>query len=186
MISPSIFIPLLTISSSQANILVDANGHAQLADFGLLAIGDITTRHSSSTGRVTGHSRYMAPEQINPLSSDTQRTTAADVYSFACVCIFVSAGKFISSQSRKLTKQQIYTGRQPFPRLSNYAVMFRVIAGMRPERPSGPECVRISGRMWTLITHCWAQQPTQRPSMVEIKESLQILENDIPLDQGID
>jgi hypothetical protein len=53
--------------------------------------------HLSSMGGGAGHSRYMAPERIDPPSPSTQRTAAADVYSFAHVCVFVSAGYFTST-----------------------------------------------------------------------------------------
>ncbi|KAJ6542665.1 hypothetical protein B0H19DRAFT_854394, partial [Mycena capillaripes] len=57
---------------------------------------------------------------------------------------------------------QLYTGRPPFSRLHDPAALMKVINGERPERPSGPPA--MSNLLWRLVTQCWAQTPTARPS----------------------
>jgi hypothetical protein len=44
----------------------------------------------SSASNNGGNIRYLAPERVDPASQDMRRTTACDVYGFACVCLFVS------------------------------------------------------------------------------------------------
>jgi serine/threonine protein kinase len=62
-----------------ANILIDANRHAHLTDFGLAkdSQGSLLTR----PGQTVGSLDYMAPEQIH----GAQVTPQTDVYALACV-----------------------------------------------------------------------------------------------------
>lgn len=77
----------------QANILVDEDWHACLADFGLAVFAPSTTASTGTTSSQHGGSvRWMAPEMDDPQSFglDTfRRTFASDVFAFACVCIEV-------------------------------------------------------------------------------------------------
>ncbi|KAJ7715753.1 kinase-like domain-containing protein, partial [Mycena metata] len=62
-------------------ILVDEEGHARLADFGLACYANATAKSSTHAGRT----RWMAPELLEP-GRHFQRTLATDVYAFSCVC----------------------------------------------------------------------------------------------------
>jgi serine/threonine protein kinase len=77
------------ISCSQANIFIDAEGHARLADFGLSIVGETTIGRMSSGSGTAGNPRYLAPERV-AATQNMRRSTACDVYAFACVCLFVS------------------------------------------------------------------------------------------------
>ncbi|KAK7029781.1 kinase-like domain-containing protein [Favolaschia claudopus] len=72
-----------------ANILIQGNGAACLADFGLSNFSDVTTSPSTNRG---GSVYWMAPELLDPdqFESHFVRTTATDVYAFGCVCFEVS------------------------------------------------------------------------------------------------
>ncbi|KAJ7273254.1 kinase-like domain-containing protein [Mycena rebaudengoi] len=72
-----------------ANILITQDWSACLADFGLTSFTD-TTRATTTSHRA-GAIRWMAPELIDPDRFGLQflRTTATDVYAFACVCLEV-------------------------------------------------------------------------------------------------
>ncbi|KAG9221765.1 hypothetical protein CCMSSC00406_0006708 [Pleurotus cornucopiae] len=77
-----------------ANILMDADWHARIADFGLAALAETTFSDESSPG--TGAVRWMAPELFEPfqgLGVESGRTKATDVYSFACTCVELSTGR---------------------------------------------------------------------------------------------
>ena len=73
----------LTTMSSQANILIDDNCRARLADFGVLWLPDSTPMTQGS--HMPGAVRWMAPEVL----SDKVPTFESDIYSFACVCVEV-------------------------------------------------------------------------------------------------
>jgi serine/threonine protein kinase len=72
----------------QANILVNDDWHAVLADFGLAVFADENESPSGSIGCL----RWMAPELLYPESfglRQSRKTHASDVYAFACVCFEV-------------------------------------------------------------------------------------------------
>lgn len=70
----------------KANILVDDDGHARLADFGLTFFADATVATHSTRNR-GGSLRWMSPELHNPalFGFPFQRTCPSDIYAFACV-----------------------------------------------------------------------------------------------------
>jgi hypothetical protein len=76
---------------SQANIFINADRRAQLADFGLSIVGETTVGRMSSASNNGGNIRYLAPERVDPASQDMRRTIAGDVYGLACVCLYVSS-----------------------------------------------------------------------------------------------
>ncbi|KAJ7724834.1 kinase-like domain-containing protein, partial [Mycena metata] len=132
-----------------ANILLDDEGHARLADFGLTAFADgplAPTKRGGST-------RWMAPELLDPASCGLdvfRRTYVTDVYSFACVCL------------------EMYTGMPPFSDIiSEGAVLLKVIKGDRPECP-----VTMPDWCTQYITECWSHTPTNRPGIASIIESI--------------
>ncbi|KAI3609866.1 hypothetical protein WG66_007610, partial [Moniliophthora roreri] len=130
-----------------SNILVDADWHACIADFGLAVFSDVTVGTNSS--HHAGSVRWMAPELHHPGTFGLKyfrRTFASDVYSFACVCV------------------ELYTGKPPFedvPR--DTAALFKVMAGERPARPS-----RMGDWLWNIVTMCWSQERAERPSMSRV------------------
>jgi len=83
---PSLFAIPFTNGLPQANIFIDDDWHVRIADFGLAGWAD-STLATSSTG-VAGSVRWTAPELYT--SEISRRTTASDVYAFACVCLEVS------------------------------------------------------------------------------------------------
>ncbi|KAJ7921478.1 kinase-like domain-containing protein, partial [Mycena leptocephala] len=127
-----------------ANILIDENWSARVADFGLGSFTDATT--SIYTSSRAGSIHWMAPELISPEQFGLKfaRTPASDIYAFGCVCL------------------ELYTGLPPFSKLSQTAVLFKIIAGERPGRPSGSP--PMSDVLWRRVTEYWAQSPAERPA----------------------
>ncbi|KAJ6524483.1 kinase-like domain-containing protein [Mycena capillaripes] len=141
------------------NILVSDDWNVCLADFGLTGvIGDsiATSGALTSSTNHAGSLRWFAPELIAPtLFGCTRfvRSSATDVYAFACVCL------------------ELYTGSPPFSDVSpDVAAMLKVVAGERPARPAA-----MSDKLWELLTAAWAQQFLDRPDITQIIESMKAL-----------
>lgn len=93
------------------NILLDAEGHALLADFGIVKLleGDKTTG-LTATGGVLGTPAYMAPEQSQGMSI----TEKADIYSLGVIVY------------------EMLTGRQPYQADTPMQVMLKHITDPVP------------------------------------------------------
>lgn len=88
--------------SAQANILIDDDGRAQLADFGLAGYADLGTARMTAPGGAPGAGRWMAPELHYPTKfgkSAFMRTEATDVFAFAMCCLEVRGHTLLSSLS---------------------------------------------------------------------------------------
>ncbi len=79
------------------NILLDSDGSAYLADFGIARLFAPDVTRLTETGDYIGTLDYMAPERLMHDDAGTAIGTASDVYSLACVLF------------------QCLTGRVPFP-----------------------------------------------------------------------
>ncbi|KAF7340966.1 Kinase-like protein [Mycena sanguinolenta] len=127
-----------------ANILINEDWSACLADFGLSIFLDATSLMTTNRG---GSTYWMAPELLDPdrFGMKFARTTASDVYAFGCVCL------------------ELYTGRPPFSGvLPEPGAMLKVINGERPPRPSSSPA--MSDVLWNQVSTYWAQEPTTRPA----------------------
>ena len=73
------------------NVLVTADGHAKVADFGIAkAIGQVRmTDFRTATGQIVGTPAYMAPEQI----TGSEITPQADVYATGLLAYELLAGR---------------------------------------------------------------------------------------------
>ncbi|KAF7336071.1 Rho GTPase activator [Mycena sanguinolenta] len=140
------------------NILISDDGNACLSDFGLattISDPDSTVGMLSSSTNHGGSARWFAPELIDPKSFGCEkflRTTASDVYAYACVCV------------------ELYTGSPPFAKLLDVVVMFKVIAHERPEQPPA-----MSAALWQLVTTAWASDFRNRPSIHGIAVGLEAM-----------
>jgi serine/threonine protein kinase len=71
---------------AQMNILVTDDGRPVLADFGLVRLIECTIGGFSVT-KNGFNARWTSPQRLE----GAVRSTSDDVYSFACVCYYVSA-----------------------------------------------------------------------------------------------
>ncbi|KAJ7778423.1 kinase-like domain-containing protein, partial [Mycena metata] len=131
-----------------ANILINEDQSACLADFGLSVISEATLTLSSNRA---GSIHWMAPELIDPdrFGRKFAKTPASDVYAFGCVCI------------------ELYTGRPPFRNLSEMAVMFKILNGARPERPHG-----MSDMLWQCVNTYWVDEPAARSATEVVVQNM--------------
>ncbi|TDL22518.1 kinase-like protein [Rickenella mellea] len=140
-----------------ANVLVDSNFRPRLSDFGLSKFYD-------SLASLRGTPRWQAPELLSPdtVGVNVGKTTASDIYAFACLCL------------------EVFTGKPPFRELSSDTqVLMTVVKGGRPKRPpqhSGSSA-GIDDTVWKIITHCWAQNRENRPSAEKVFRALEMHES---------
>ncbi|KAF9781558.1 kinase-like domain-containing protein [Thelephora terrestris] len=142
-----------------ANILVDQNGHARLADFGLLTIVSDPTYFTASTSAATGGTaRWMSPELFHPerFGLDHSRPTIeSDCYALGMLIY------------------EVLSGQVPFPRCNNYVVIRKVLDGERPARPEGAKEVWFTNDLWRTLALCWETQARNRPSIGDVLEFLE-------------
>jgi eukaryotic-like serine/threonine-protein kinase len=70
----------------KANIFVDAQGSAKLADFGLAIIIELTTGGMTTVSAPKGTVAWMSPERNNVEGPVLRLAPSMDVYSFGILC----------------------------------------------------------------------------------------------------
>ena len=102
-----------------------------------------------------GSLRWLAPELVAD-SSYIPTTRATDVWSFGMLSL------------------EIFTDNVPFCHVSNEAFIPLVIRdGPLPTRPELTNTRGVSDAIWNLMNQCWQRDPKSRPSMSEIRETIQ-------------
>ena len=120
----------------KANILIDQNCHARLADFGLLTIISDTTIATSSSYVKAGTTRWMSPELLNPDLfgfKDSRPTNESDCYALGMVVL------------------EVLSGQPPLASDKDFIVMRKIIDGERPGRPEGPEGAWFIDGLWRML-----------------------------------
>ena len=56
------------------------------------------------------------------------------------------------------------TGKQPFPRAKDGIIIYNVVTGERPARPSEPN-EWVSDNVWNFISRCWSPSWDGRPDV---------------------
>ncbi|KII90406.1 hypothetical protein PLICRDRAFT_52144 [Plicaturopsis crispa FD-325 SS-3] len=134
-----------------ANIFVDNDGNAKLADYGLAFIINASDFTSVKTA---GNCRWAAPEIMNPLDDADDNdndagapfTVQSDIFAFAMTVI------------------EIFTEAVPFSQKKNdSSVIFAILDGRRPEVPTF-----VDEHMGSLIRECWDATPANRPSAGDV------------------
>ncbi|KDD72426.1 protein kinase, partial [Helicosporidium sp. ATCC 50920] len=133
------------------NVLLDEDGRAKLADFGISRAKDPTKSYFTQVTAENGTPMYMSPEQLDGKDRVTEKV---DVYSLGVML------------------NEAWTRRQPWRDTpSLFQIILKVaINGERPWMdPACPEPLK-----W-LILKCWHQQAHMRPSCAEIVRITDIL-----------
>jgi len=150
---------LLNALAIKANILIDQNVHACLADFGLLTIvSDCTRPTTSSSLTNAGTARWMSPELLDPDRfgfKNSRRTKESDCYALGMVIL------------------EVLSGQTPFPGYIDLVVTRKVTEGERPGKPQGAKEMWFTDDLWRMLNQCWSPQPKDRPIIEVVFECLE-------------
>jgi eukaryotic-like serine/threonine-protein kinase len=134
------------------NVLVDSDGRARVADFGIARAG---ASEITQAGSVLGTAQYLSPEQ----AQGREVTPASDLYSVGVVLY------------------EALTGRLPFDAETPVAVALKQISERpRPPRELNPE---VSPALDAVVLRALAKDPVNRyPSASEFRRALDAAEAD--------
>jgi serine/threonine protein kinase len=133
-----------------SNILLDANWHAKIADFGVSRPESAESRMTGDTGTIG----YAAPEQLD---ENGRHTTKTDVFTFGLI---------------------LYEIIGSYPVFGENESMMRFVERLRErDLPSVP--TRFGSFMQSLIVRCWSKDPGQRPSFAEMLKEFEAVDFDI-------
>ncbi|XP_066495264.1 ankyrin repeat and protein kinase domain-containing protein 1 [Tiliqua scincoides] len=142
--------PLLHLDLKPGNILMDANMHVKISDFGLSKWMDQSSRMQYiERSALRGTLSYIPPEML--LQSTSPPGTRFDVYSFGIVI------------------WEILTQKKPYAGANMMGIIISVAAGKRPSLE--PACEDWPGdchQMVDLMKRCWDQKPQKRPSFADV------------------
>jgi len=127
------------------NCLLDASMCVRVADFGFSRLRE-NNASKGLTKSTTGPVKWMAPEAIRRRLYSSK----SDVFSFGTLLY------------------EIFVGRLPWDGRDNVEVMFEVCSGGRMDLQSA----QLPGGLRELIEACWAQEPSDRPDMASVHETL--------------
>ncbi|KAJ6500529.1 kinase-like domain-containing protein, partial [Mycena sanguinolenta] len=144
------------------NILINDNGQACLADFGLTGfIESDTTNKETSTRQ--GSARWMSPELLCPPPPEMhfKRTTASDIWAFGCVCCEVQGTvepfrQFVQDIGIALAfSKHAYAEKDAAPNATEQPYQ---------ECPADKAGNVMPDRVWELLQWCWKFDAAGRPS----------------------
>jgi serine/threonine protein kinase len=135
-----------------ANVLLTADGHAKIADFGLARLTRSPDAYRTSSGDVTGTPAYMAPEQILDPSSERP---SSDAYAFTVLAY------------------ELLTGARPYP----VGPVAEVVAAHLQAAPAPPAVIApgLDRQVGRILLAGLAKRPEDRPSPLQIVEELRRL-----------
>ena len=138
--------------------MIDQACCARLADFGLLTIiSDPRNILPSSSYTEGGTARWMSPELIAPKQFKLKKsrpTKQSDCYALGMVIY------------------ETVSGRLPFHREKDAAVLMNIVAGQRPPRGTG-----FADDLWKMLELCWMREPNHRPSIEDVLQCLEATPN---------
>ena len=140
--------PAHSLPYSQANVLINHDCRACLADFGLLTIASDRSTIISSCME-GGAIQWMSPELIYPEGfglDKTRPTKESDCYALGMVIY------------------EVLSGRTPFAPSRAPLVIQKVLQGERPARPRGEGGALFTDGIWRTLELCWKHIPGERTS----------------------
>ncbi|KAG6329484.1 hypothetical protein ID866_9605, partial [Astraeus odoratus] len=129
------------------NVLISQDGHALLADYGLIAVIDSSFSMTAATP-IHPTVRWMAPEQINGYG---KATTQGDIWAFA------------------MTTLELFTREVPYNGIRDTRSVIHHVLRETPSRPSSEStCNRMTDGWWGICELCWERNESLRPSILGI------------------
>lgn len=149
-----------------SNILLDGSYHAKLSDFGLAKMGPTASKSHVST-QVMGTYGYAAPEYV----ATGHLYVKSDVYGFGVVLVEMLTGLRALDTNRPPKQHNLVDWIKPSlqERRKLKSVMDTHLEGRYPSR-SALQIAQLS-------LNCLENEPKNRPSMQEIVETLEAIDN---------
>ncbi|KAG9013560.1 hypothetical protein FRB90_005915 [Tulasnella sp. 427] len=133
------------------NVLISSDHHAQLCDFGLARHIDART---ATALKGAGSVPWQSPEVLR---DGIGKSFETDVYAFG------------------ITIYEVLSGNQPYFDHSGLGTIITgvLLTGLRPpmDPPASAEG-KCYSRLWNEASRCWSEDPTERPAMAEVLQSL--------------
>ncbi|KAF9642387.1 kinase-like protein [Thelephora ganbajun] len=157
-----------------ANILINKDRRACIADFGLTTITGVVTHvaaRSSQASLISNESpmlfagggtyRWMSPELLDPerfgilQSEDNKPTKQSDCYALGMVIY------------------EVLCGHHPYVKTQlDILVVNAIMEGVRPEKPEGATRLGFTEKLWRILESCWLEDRNARPSVDDILHCL--------------
>ncbi|CAG8670545.1 2779_t:CDS:2, partial [Ambispora leptoticha] len=135
------------------NILIDENGGPMITDFGLSRVEDMKKR-ASGTSQVFGLMAYTAPERLE--NSKYPFDERCDIYSLGVIFWEITAE------------------RRPFNGQNDISLALNLMKGKREKFPES-----TPPKFAELAMSCWDEDPEKRPSLSQIKQTLNEILDDL-------
>ncbi|KAJ0247618.1 Proline-rich receptor-like protein kinase PERK12 [Hirschfeldia incana] len=159
-----------------ANILLDDEYEAQVADFGLARLNDTTQTHVST--RVMGTFGYLAPEY----ASSGKLTDRSDVFSFGVVLLELVTGRRPVDQNQPLGEESLVEWARPLLLKAIETGDFSELIDRRLEKHYVEHEVF---RMIETAAACVRHSGPKRPRMVQVVRALDCDEDSGDISNGI-
>lgn len=161
---------IVAFSRSQPNIIISDSTPplVMLADFGITRVMTFSVKMSS---KEQGTTSFMAPELLLPSKFGRREGVSskeADVYALG------------------MAVYQVLTGKRPFFTWRIAEVVHAVISGGRPPKPENAEEIGMTDIVWDLLTECWREDRTTRPTAVEVLRNCEITGGGKAIDSALE
>jgi len=176
--------------STKANILVNKDRRACLADFGLSTITGVATDAAARVSQMSlisndtlmsftggGTRRWMSPELLDPErfgmpeSEDNRPTRQSDCYALGMVIYEVGAhaSEFVVVNSLLMLKAQVLCGHYPYREIpTDILAVHAITEGVRPKKPEAAKQLGFNDELWNTVEQCWLEDRNARPGVGDI------------------
>ncbi|KAJ0984132.1 hypothetical protein J5N97_002488 [Dioscorea zingiberensis] len=166
--------PVIYRDFKTSNILLDSDYNAKLSDFGLAKEGPVGDQTHVST-RVMGTDGYAAPEYV----MTGHLTARSDVYGFGVVLLEMLIGRRAMDKSRPSREHSLVEWARPL------LVHNRKLQKIIDPRMEGQYCFTKAQNVANLAHQCLSQNPKGRPTMSQVVEILELVQEQDDNEQGL-